>query len=211
MNPHTQKMPNVHLIHDIPKTTSLNVASVFGKEHKNVLNTIKQLGCSEEFSRLNFEPRDYKDSRGKMQSMCEMTRDGFVFLVMGFTGAKAAAFKEAYINAFNAMALELKLHLSETEIALRDQVIALQEKVIHLSSFKLRSLEAKTPEHARRLFTDAERLEIYTLRMQGLTHREVGEKVGRTEDSVSNVVRRIKNGKWDYIKDMYEAEQQPCT
>ncbi len=28
--------------------------------------------------------------------MIQMTRDGFVFLVMGFTGKEAARFKEAY-------------------------------------------------------------------------------------------------------------------
>jgi len=32
-----------------------------------------------------------------------MTRDGFSFLCMGFTGAKAAIWKEAYIAAFNRM------------------------------------------------------------------------------------------------------------
>ncbi|TNH89341.1 hypothetical protein CF138_04665 [Aeromonas hydrophila] len=36
-----------------------------------------------------------------------MTKDGFIFVVMGFTGAKAAATKEAYINAFNWMAEQL--------------------------------------------------------------------------------------------------------
>jgi len=37
-----------------------------------------------------------------------MTKDGFAFLAMGFTGKKAAAFKEAYINAFNQMAEFIK-------------------------------------------------------------------------------------------------------
>ena len=32
-----------------------------------------------------------------------MTRDGFVFLVMGYRGKKAAQFKEAYIKRFNEM------------------------------------------------------------------------------------------------------------
>jgi hypothetical protein len=36
--------------------------------------------------------------------MYEMTKDGFIFLVMGYTGAKAAQIKEAYIHAFNHMA-----------------------------------------------------------------------------------------------------------
>ena len=33
-----------------------------------------------------------------------MTRDGFAFLCMGYTGKKAAVFKEAYILEFNRMA-----------------------------------------------------------------------------------------------------------
>jgi hypothetical protein len=35
--------------------------------------------------------------------MYELTKDGFFFFFMGFTGAKAAQFKEAYIEAFNKM------------------------------------------------------------------------------------------------------------
>jgi hypothetical protein len=45
-----------------------------------------------------------------------ITRDGFVFLAMGFTGTKAAQFKEAYINAFNQMEKQLnkQKHLPAT-------------------------------------------------------------------------------------------------
>lgn len=32
-----------------------------------------------------------------------LTRDGFSFLAMGFTGKKAAAWKEKFLMAFNAM------------------------------------------------------------------------------------------------------------
>ena len=38
----------------------------------------------------------------------EITKDGFMFLVMGFTGKEAAQLKEAYINAFNFMLAKLK-------------------------------------------------------------------------------------------------------
>ena len=37
-----------------------------------------------------------------------MDRDGFSFLVMGFTGAKALDWKVRYINAFNEMEATLK-------------------------------------------------------------------------------------------------------
>lgn len=40
-------------------TTSLVIAKVFDKEHKNVLQTIRNLNCSSEFSRLNFQPTSH--------------------------------------------------------------------------------------------------------------------------------------------------------
>ncbi len=88
---------------DTARANSLIVAKMFGKDHKNVLRAIKNIDCSEEFSRLNFAPSKYKDDRGKMQPCVMMTRDGFTFLAMGFTGKKAAQFKEAYIKRFNEM------------------------------------------------------------------------------------------------------------
>jgi phage regulator Rha-like protein len=43
------------------------------------------------------------DKQGKTKPMYEITRDGFTFLAMGFTGKRAAEFKEKYIAMFNAM------------------------------------------------------------------------------------------------------------
>lgn len=41
-------------------TTSLIVAQVFGKEHKNVLRDIESLSCSESFRVANFGETPYK-------------------------------------------------------------------------------------------------------------------------------------------------------
>lgn len=88
--------------------TSLQVAEHFGKRHTHVLRSIRNLQVSEEFSRLNFGPRDYFDERGKVQPMYDITRDGFAMLAMGFTGKEAARWKEAYISTFNAMEAKLR-------------------------------------------------------------------------------------------------------
>lgn len=72
---------------------------------------IEGIECSEEFYRLNFEPIEYEDSRGRLQPMFRMSRDGFSLLVMGFTGTKAMLWKERYIEAFNMMEAELS-HMS---------------------------------------------------------------------------------------------------
>ena len=96
------------------KTTSLKVAEAFSKQHKDVLRKLESLDCSEEFTQRNFALSEYMDSTGRKLPSYEMTKDGFMFLVMGFTGQKAAAIKEAYINAFNQMAAQLARPRRET-------------------------------------------------------------------------------------------------
>ena len=89
-------------------TTSLKIAEVFGKPHKDVLKAIRELECPEEFSGRNFSPAEYSDAQGKPRPMYFVTRDGFTLMAMGFTGAKAMQFKVAYIEAFNAMERTIK-------------------------------------------------------------------------------------------------------
>ena len=90
---------------------SLQVAESFEKRHDNVLRDIKDLDCSAEFSLLNFEGSEYK-SRGKYYPKYLLTKDGFMFLVMGYTGKLAAKIKEAYIHRFNQMEEWIKSLLS---------------------------------------------------------------------------------------------------
>lgn len=97
------KSPKVHVYKSQVTTSSLDVAEYFGKQHKNVLQAIQNIECSEEFSRLNFQPSSYVNEQNKKQPCFEMTKDGFTMLAFGFTGKKAAAFKESYIKAFNRM------------------------------------------------------------------------------------------------------------
>lgn len=97
----------VHIAHGEPLASSLTVAKKFGKRHDNVLRAIRNLDCSKEFSRLNFEEHSYTDERGNTQPEFSMTKDGFAFLVMGFTGKSAGAWKEAFIAAFNWQANEI--------------------------------------------------------------------------------------------------------
>lgn len=88
-------------------TTSVAVAEYFGKRNDNVIQKIKLLDCSSEFNALNFKDVTYTDAKGEKRPAYQITKNGFVFLVMGFTGKKAAAFKEAYIAEFDRMENEL--------------------------------------------------------------------------------------------------------
>ena len=110
--------------------SSLDVAETFRREHKNVLRDIRELECSDEFRRLNFEQSEYMNEQNHKQPMFYMTRDGFTILVMGYTGEKAMRFKEAYIKQFNAMDQTLQGKRIEREkgIAVRQSLTkALQQ------------------------------------------------------------------------------------
>lgn len=111
-------------------TTSLTVAQAFEKEHKDVLKAISNLECSKEFNERNFAPVEYKDAKGEMRPAYRLTRDGFAFLAMGFTGKKAAAWKEKFLEAFNAMeaALLAKLGGEKTVAIPQDENPSLPEE-----------------------------------------------------------------------------------
>lgn len=88
--------------------TSRQVAEHFGKQHRDVLRAIRNLECSGDFTERNFAPSEYVDVTGRSLPQMLMTRDGFAFLAMGFTGKEAARWKETYIAAFNAMEQRLR-------------------------------------------------------------------------------------------------------
>lgn len=110
--------------------SSLDVARTFEKEHRRVLQDIRELECSDEFREHNFVQSSYVNVQNKKQPMYLITRDGFTMLAMGYTGEKAMRFKEAYIKQFNAMekALQGKLIEREKGIAVRQSLTkALQQ------------------------------------------------------------------------------------
>ena len=97
-------------------TTSLIVAEKFGKLHKNVIaaieNAMETLKSLAESTELKIKPSEierafikgeYKDASGKSNPMYYLNRDALSFVIMGFTGEKAALWKWRYIQEFNRM------------------------------------------------------------------------------------------------------------
>lgn len=87
--------------------TSRDIAKLFGKEHKDILAAVREQiipNISSDFTERNFPLSKYKDSTGRKLPEYLLNRKSFSMVVMGFTGKKAMAFKEAYIEAFEAMA-----------------------------------------------------------------------------------------------------------
>ncbi|EOJ2641897.1 Rha family transcriptional regulator [Campylobacter jejuni] len=88
-------------------TTSLSVAEVFNKNHKNIIRKINEFP-KDNFTKLNFEPSKYIDSTGRVLPCYKITRDAFSLLVMGFTGEKAYKWKIEFIKAFNELEKRLR-------------------------------------------------------------------------------------------------------
>lgn len=84
-------------------TTSKVIADVFEKPHRDVTKAINSLDCSEKFSLRNFSRSEYTTDRGKTYKCFNVTEQGFYMLAMGFTGKKAAEWKEAFLDEFSKL------------------------------------------------------------------------------------------------------------
>lgn len=208
--PTVQELSLVAVENEHAVTTSLRVAEVFGKEHYNVMKAIKSLDCSEEFRAVNFNASkiDYQNGNIKKQlPMYYITRDGFMFLVMGFTGKTAAKWKEAYIKAFNEMEAKIRAEQMAKAIEEHDRKEAEEyEKLLEreereeaaidarvaamsLAKSRKRQAEPQTTEQRTTTAEDGIIIEDYNGRrvvssltlakLQGREHRYVCESIQR--------------------------------
>lgn len=106
--------PVVTVVDGAVTTLSTDVANFFEKQHKHVIAAIENIIATLPDNRKpNFRQtvvtRENPSGGAPIKSKAyRLTRDGFTFLAMGFTGERAQAFKWAYIDAFNKMEDALK-------------------------------------------------------------------------------------------------------
>ncbi|HBQ4746578.1 TPA: Rha family transcriptional regulator [Escherichia coli] len=131
----TLSQPEIAIVDGQAVTSSLAVADFFSKRHDDVLKKIRILDCSPEFCARNFAETSIlvrQPNGGTRKLPCyQITRDGFAFLAMGFTGKRAARFKEAYINAFNQMEKQLSKPAVPSDVAHNASVLYSHLSVIH--------------------------------------------------------------------------------
>lgn len=126
----TKKMTNeqlVTIINNQAVVSSRQVAESFGKEHRNVTASIRDILGAEK-SATNFFHETSFEYRGQKFPEYLMNRDGFTLLAMGFNGHKALQWKLKYIQAFNEMEEQLKntFKLPQTY---KEALVALVEQV----------------------------------------------------------------------------------
>ena len=125
--------------------SSLQVAEIFGKQHKHVLEDIARIGQPQSrpssetgnegesalienvagFFKENFIRTTYTNSQNKKQPMYLMTEEGFTLLTMGYTGIKAMSLKVSIIKSFKAMQNFIRDYiLAKDEFPIFTQAIA---------------------------------------------------------------------------------------
>ena len=112
--------------------SSRQVAKDFGKRHDNVVAKIDKKLTNLKIRALNyFIETTYIDEKGESRKEYLLTRDGFSFIVMGFTGEKADEWKIKYINAFNRMEEEI-IKLNEVVKSLNGIIEKQQDQILEL-------------------------------------------------------------------------------
>jgi Rha family phage regulatory protein len=178
--------------------SSREVAAKFGKRHSDVVRDIKKLFFTNKdnpdankFFFLNFaEQRISLDNSARRGRPPEphylMTRDGFAFLAMGFTGRKAVEWKVRFLEAFKLM-----------EKTIVEQIPALKARIKELeaeSSRKalpgLRKDHVAVPVMQENLFGQVEAIS-YVLR-----HKETLDELQKSQ-ARARQMRKILKGMQD--------------
>lgn len=163
-------------------TSSLLVAEKFGKEHKHVLESIREAikGCAENSADPMFVETTYINGQnGQEYPMFVMNEDGFSLIAMGFTGKKAFKFKLDFIAAFKAMKKQLK------------------EQQKPLSAVQMFALQANINlEHEERLSNVEQKLEVLSKEREENTKQLLSVSVSVEsvpEISLRDKIRQLVN------------------
>ena len=133
---------------------SRDVAAFFEKAHKHVLeaidNLLKEL-AAEISATLFIKSLAFDAAANRETRSFDMTRDGFMLLVMSFTGPKALQFKLRYMEQFNEMEAALKsAHLGSRKEPVQDFPLAAMAGAGRLTSREANAF-AKVVSEARRI------------------------------------------------------------
>ena len=155
-----------------PVTNSLLVAERFGKEHKHVLESIRNL-VAENSATKSFFFKAQHENRGKTYPVFVMNRDGFTLLVMGFTGKEALKFKLDFIEAFNKMETAIKTGGFKVPTSFREALLLAAQQ------------QGQIEEQQKQLVRQAPKVEYY-------------EKV-LSSDNLSTMTGIAKNYGWSAV------------
>ena len=165
--------------------SSRDVAKNFEKEHKHVIDAIKNIKAQNSALTSMFFESTYTAGTGKAYPMYLMNRDGFSLLAMGFTGSKAMEWKLKYIQAFNAMERKLKQPESDDMILSRAVLIA-NKKVEQLQNTNIQLVQ----ENAK-LKPASDYAHAVLMSDEKLTVSQIAQNYGMTSQKLNSILEEL--------------------
>ena len=200
--------------------SSRQVADNFGKQHKDVLESIRGILAAENSATKFFYESTFTN-RGKQYPEYLMNRDWFSLLVMGFTGEKALEWKVKYINAFNAM--EQKLRNKELEKPKqaneRDKAMLLNAQSRQATLFMKLSERSSIPEfkrimeaYAANSLAGKEIVSLPEAKEKTYSATDIGNMLGVSKNKIgvlanANGMKCDRYGKLFYDKSPYSGKE----
>lgn len=176
---------------------SREIAENFGKRHNDVVEVIegkiKNLTAENIVVEKYFIQSEF-NHRGNIYKEYLLTRDGFSFIVMGFTGAKADRWKLKYIEAFNEMEQTLKE---------KDKPLQIDSKFLYQLAEQLEEKEKLISEQQRAIEHKTEVIKGVTDDIDIYTKRNVLNKVVRYKGA--NFAERW-NELYDRFREVYSID-----
>lgn len=177
-------MDLVTVVNNQAVVSSRQVAENFGKQHKDVLETIRDILAAENSAAKFFSETTY-ENRGKEYPEYLMSRDGFTLLAMGFTGLAAMRWKLKYIQAFN----EMEKQLNSLPTMTQTQIIA--------------AIAQQQVECEKALKQVVERQEQQSEELQGMRNVITLNANGWRKDTAALLSKiALKLGGYEHLKDV---------
>ena len=200
--------------------SSRQVAENFGKQHKDVLESIRGILAAENSATKFFHESTF-ENRGKQYPEYLMNRDGFSLLVMGFTGEKALEWKVKYINAFNAMEQELRNKELEKpkQANERDKAMLLNAQSRQATLFMKLSERSSIPEfkrimeaYAANSLAGKEIVSLPEAKEKTYSATDIGNMLGVSKNKIgvlanANGMKCDRYGKLFYDKSPYSGKE----
>ncbi len=139
--------------------SSLEVADMTGKKHKNLLADIR--GYVYELAELNFQPGDffydsvYKDANNQTRPCYQITKKGCEFIAHKLTGIKGTEFTARYIERFHDMEQLIADHIPQGKELLALAVLEANKTIEELENKNTALLEDNQRMKPKEVFADA--------------------------------------------------------
>ncbi|CUO99893.1 Uncharacterized phage-encoded protein [[Eubacterium] contortum] len=125
--------------------SSIEVAEMVGKEHKELLRDIRRYVHQMNQSNLAlvdfFTESTYKDGKGETRPCYNITKKGCEFIAHKLTGIKGTEFTAKYINRFHDMEDAIKSGYNLSELSPELQAIFFHDKKIQIVEQRVDKLE----------------------------------------------------------------------